>query len=130
VVESAWQVVGDDAEGATLDLADAELGTVDTDVDRLTQALENLFRNAIEHGDQQVTVTVGQLDSGFYVADDGPGIPPEKRDDVFDAGYSTATEGIGFGLRIVDQVVTAHDWEIEVTESADDGARFEITGVE
>jgi signal transduction histidine kinase len=63
------------------------------------------------------------------VADDGPGIPADEREAVFDAGYSTAEEGNGFGLRIVDQVVAAHGWEIAVTESADGGARFEITGV-
>jgi signal transduction histidine kinase len=130
VVEAAWSVVGDDAERATLDGTGTDLGTVDADVDRLTQALENLFRNAIEHGGQQVTVTVGRLDSGFCVADDGSGIPASDRDDVFDAGYSTATEGIGFGLRIVEQIVTAHDWESGMAESADGGARFEITDVQ
>lgn len=77
-----------------------------------------------------VTVTIGDLDRGFYVEDDGPGIPEEERDAVFKAGYSTNEAGTGFGLNIVKQVVQSHGWEIIVTESLDGGARFEITGVD
>ncbi len=86
--------------------------------------------SSVELDDSDVTVTVGELPGGFYVADDGPGIPPEERDEVFDTGYSTADDGTGFGLSIVQRAVDAHDWEITVTDSADGGARFEITGVE
>jgi len=76
-----------------------------------------------------VALTVGDLDDGFYIADDGPGIPPEERERVFEGGYSTSENGTGFGLRIVQQIAETHDWEIEVTKSAEGGARFEITGV-
>jgi PAS domain S-box-containing protein len=96
---------------------------------RLQQLLENLMRNAIEHAGEDVAVTIGELDDGFYVADDGPGIPESERDRVFDAGYSTSTDGTGFGLSIVEQIVDAHDWEIEVTENATGGTRFEIRNV-
>ena len=77
-----------------------------------------------------MTVTLGELADGFYVEDDGRGIPPEERGDVLEAGYSTTDQGTGIGLRIVEQVVDAHGWEIDVTESAEGGARFEISGVE
>ncbi|MDZ5810614.1 PAS domain-containing protein [Halorubrum sp. AD140] len=103
--------------------------TVRADRGQLKQLLENLIRNAVEHGGDGVTVTVGDVEDGFYVADDGPGIPPDERDAVFDVGYSTSESGTGFGLGIVTQVVDAHDWGIRVTEGAD-GARFEVTGVE
>ncbi|WP_336133792.1 PAS domain S-box protein [Natronomonas amylolytica] len=96
---------------------------------RLQQLLENLFRNALEHGGEDVTVTVGDLDGGFYVEDDGTGIPPESREEIFEAGYSTGDAGTGFGLSIVKQIVEAHGWEIRVTESDAGGARFEISGV-
>ena len=66
---------------------------------------------------------------GFFVADDGPGIPPADREAVFDAGYSTNDGGTGFGLSIVQEIVDAHGWRVAVTESADGGARFEIRGV-
>jgi len=103
--------------------------TIDADPGRLKQLFENLFRNAVEHGGRDVTVTVGDLEDGFYVADDGSGIPAADHGTVFEPGYSTAEEGTGFGLSIVSEIVTAHQWEIRVTESAAGGARFEITGV-
>ena len=86
--------------------------------------------DAVSHGDDGVSVTVGRLGDGFYVADDGPGIPESERDRVFRVGYSTSERGTGFGLNIVKQVAEAHGWDIEVTESAEGGARFEVTGVE
>ena len=98
----------------------------------MAQALENLFRNAIEHGGESVTVTIGVLDDkrGFYVADDGPGIPEAEREDVFDSGYTTSNDGTGFGLAIVSRICAAHGWDITATESESGGARIEITGVE
>lgn len=102
-------------------------GTIQADRSRFKQLLENLFRNAIEHGGEGVTVRVGELNNGFYIEDDGSGIPKDDRDDVFTAGYSTSHEGTGFGLNIVKAVVEAHGWQIHVTEGPQDGARFEIT---
>lgn len=104
--------------------------TVKADQRRLQQLFENLYRNAIEHGGDNVTVTVGDLTDGFYIEDDGPGIPADRREKVFNAGYSTNEKGTGFGLSIVKQVSEAHDWDINVTEGSEGGARFEITGVE
>ncbi|MFD1601050.1 PAS domain S-box protein [Halobellus rarus] len=104
--------------------------TISGDRSRLQQLFENLFRNAVEHGGEDVTVVVGELDDGFYVEDDGPGIPPDSRPDVFEMGYSTADEGTGFGLNIVERVVEEHGWEISLTEGSEGGARFEIRGVE
>jgi PAS domain S-box-containing protein len=100
------------------------------DRSRLRQLLQNLFSNSVEHGDADVTVTVGALDDGFYVADDGPGIPESMRETVFEAGYSTAEDGTGFGLRIVERVIDAHGWSVGVTESEGGGALFEVRGVE
>lgn len=100
------------------------------DRSRLKQLLENLYRNAIDHGGDDVNVTVGSLDTGFYVADDGPGIPEGQRDEVLAPGYSTSEEGTGFGLSIVKQVVDAHGWDVRLASSQEGGARFEIIGVE
>ena len=98
---------------------------------RLQRLFENLYRNAVEHGGEDVTVTVGDIDGeGFFVADDGPGIPPDERDRVFQSGYSGDEDGTGFGLAIVERIVEAHGWAIHVTESDTGGARFEITGLE
>jgi PAS domain S-box-containing protein len=102
--------------------------TVEADESRLQQLLENLLRNAVDHGPEGVTVRVGALpdDRGFYVADDGPGIPPDERDRVFENGYTTGSDGIGAGLSIVKRVVDAHGWAVGVTESRGGGTRFEI----
>jgi len=86
--------------------------------------------DAADRGDGGVTVTVGTTAEGFYVADDGPGVPDDERETLFEAGYSTSEDGSGFGLAIVDRIADAHGWSIDVAESADGGARFEITGVE
>ncbi|OYR43653.1 HAMP domain-containing sensor histidine kinase [Halorubrum sp. Hd13] len=102
------------------------------DWSRLQQVFENLFRNSVEHGGDGVSIRVGDLadGSGIYVEDDGAGIPEAERDEVFVDGYTTGASGTGLGLTIIQQVVSAHGWEVAVTESAAGGARFEITGME
>ncbi|QPV61496.1 PAS domain S-box protein [Halosimplex litoreum] len=132
---------------------------VHADRSRLQQLLENLLANAVEHSSttprshahdddaehgapddrprtdgspDTVTVRVGELadGSGFFVADDGTGIDESERDRVFSSGYSTATEGTGFGLSIVEQIADAHGWSVALVESEAGGARFEVRGVE
>ena len=111
-------------------LNDTATRRIQADRSRLKQLLENLFRNAVEHGGEDVTVTVGELSDGFFIEDDGDGIPSEAQADIFEAGYSTATSGTGLGLTIVQQVVAGHDWDIRVTDGSSGGVRFEITDVE
>ncbi|MFP4628518.1 MAG: histidine kinase N-terminal 7TM domain-containing protein [Halobacteriales archaeon] len=123
---------------ASTDAVEAEAGEIRVDVDatvladrgRLRQLFENLFRNAVEHAQAPVTVEVGELTDGFYVEDDGPGIPPDEREAVFKAGYSTADDGTGFGLAIVREIVEAHGWDLELRRGDAGGARFEVTEVE
>jgi PAS domain S-box-containing protein len=87
--------------------------------------------DSAERDGAAVTVRVGWIDDGrgFYVADDGPGIPPDERETVFEAGYSTREDGTGMGLSIAREVAEAHGWEIDATASEAGGARFEVTGV-
>jgi PAS domain S-box-containing protein len=122
VAESAWGTV----DTQDLDLGFDDPGVVVADSERLRQLLENLFRNATEHAGDATTVTVGGLSSGFYVADDGPGIPESEREAVLESGYS-GDGGTGFGLAIVNTIADAHDWDVTITESDDGGARFEFT---
>ena len=126
VVEECWTTI--EPGEATLN-HDVDR-TIPADRSRLKQLLENLFRNAITHAGPAVTVEVGRLDGGFYVADDGPGIPEDVRDEVFRSAYSTEEDNTGFGLAIAKEIVDAHGWEMTVGESVSAGARFEITGVE
>ncbi len=124
VAEKSWRNA--DTGGATLEVVDDP--TVRADPQRLRSIFENLFRNAAEHAGD-VAVRTGALAGGFYVEDDGPGIPEADRDTVVEAGYSTATESSGFGLTIVSEIAAAHGWEVRVTDAAGGGARFEFTGV-
>ncbi|MEY7847657.1 sensor histidine kinase [Natrarchaeobius sp. A-rgal3] len=126
VVANAWSVVAcPDAELVVCN----EEAVVVADVERLSSVFENLFRNAVEHGRTDATIEVGTTADGFYVADDGPGIPPEKRADVLERGYSSA-DGTGLGLDIVSTIVDAHGWELSVSKSNGGGARFDVSGVE
>jgi signal transduction histidine kinase len=127
LVTECWEMVDTPDTGLTIE----DDLVFEADSERLKRLLENLFRNTIDHGDTATTITVGALPDrvGFYIADDGIGIPAAERDHVFETGYTTSTDGTGFGLSIVADIVAAHGWQIQVTESADGGARFEITGV-
>ncbi|ELZ11534.1 multi-sensor signal transduction histidine kinase [Halovivax asiaticus JCM 14624] len=137
IAEDGWQQV--DTGEATLEVVDSM--TFAADRRKLQRLLENLFRNAIDHADGTPTVTVGTIDTddesiliegesfGFYVADDGPGIPAGERADVLDAGYTTAETGTGLGLSIVQSIAEAHGWTVEITESRTGGARIELTGI-
>jgi len=151
VARDAWETV--ETGGATLDIRAST--KVMADASRLQQAFENLFANAVTHGGEDVTVIVGEMPEcptatdrdrdrptrdddhpvrrgGFFVADDGSGIPADERDDVFESGFSTGEDSTGFGLSIVQSIVEAHGWDVAVTDRIDgtSGARFEITGVE
>ena len=150
----AWQTVGGDDETLTVTTG-MEL---DADPERLLRLLENLFRNAIEHGAEGddsddggdpiaaglpddygddepadsvldgLSITVGQLsdDEGFYVADNGDGIPEDEREDIFEAGVSSSGTGSGLGLAIVRRIAQAHGWTVSVTDADGGGARFEF----
>lgn len=128
VLRSAWRVV--DTEDLRLDVR--ETCPLTADANRLQQAFENLLQNSVDHGrsaedDAASTVTAGRLQTtpGFYIEDDGPGIPPERRENIVAFGVGTGT-GSGYGLAIVRSTVEAHGWTLSVAESPTGGARFEI----
>jgi signal transduction histidine kinase len=141
VAEAAWESV--DATDATLSARD---GTIQADPDLLGLLLENLFRNAVEHGSAgysaegaaeageraddrpAVRVRVEPLEGGegFVVADDGVGIPEEERDRVLEWGYSGA-DGDGVGLGIARVVADRHGWSVGVAESEEGGAAFRFS---
>ncbi|WP_435181932.1 MEDS domain-containing protein [Halorussus sp. AFM4] len=145
VARDAWDEV--DATGdATLDVAVDR--TIQADETYVSHLLRNLLENAVEHGStsprsqaredavehggSDVAVTVGELPSGFYVADDGVGIPDGERAAVFEAGYTTASDngGTGLGLAFVEELADVYGWDVSLTESEAGGARFEFRGID
>jgi len=123
----AWQTAQTD--GATLEMDIDEDVVVEGTGELLRNVFENLFRNAVDHNEPPITVRVGALGGnpeGFYVEDTGEGIAEDRREEVFEHGYTTSEEGTGFGLSVVSDLISAHEWNITLTESSDGGARFEI----
>lgn len=114
VAEATWR----DSADATLTVED---GAIRADRGLLELCFENLFRNARKYGGEGVTVTVTPEGTGFAVSDDGPGIPPERRDEVLQWGTG---EGSGVGLGIVSLVAERHGWTVEIRESESGGAAF------
>lgn len=92
--------------------------------------------DADRSGSAALTVRVGILDGeggdprGFYVEDSGLGVPAAEREMVFDPGYTTDPGAHGFGLAVVDEIASAHGWEVRLVPGDVGGARFEFHGVD
>jgi two-component system, OmpR family, sensor kinase len=120
------------------ELAEVPPVVLEADPDRLAQALRNLIGNAIEHTgphDGLVRLEVNLLPSGwvrFSVLDNGPGIDPAQRDQVFERFHRTdksrtrATGGAGLGLAIVQAIAEAHGGRVRAGEAPSGGAKLEL----
>ncbi len=108
------------------------------DTDRLQQVLFNLIENAIKYGRAEGSVIIGGEKSPegmveLWVKDDGPGIPPEAKERIFERFYrvdrarSRETGGTGLGLSIVKHIVQAHGGEVWVKSELGQGATFFFT---
>ena len=108
------------------------------DVGRLEQVFANLVDNAIKYGRTQGTVTIGggKTEDGrieVFVQDDGPGIPPESLDRIFERFYrvdkarSREQGGTGLGLSIVKHIVQNHGGKVWVKSEPGKGATFFFT---
>ena len=132
-------------EGVTLiadrrfELGPVPEGTLHADPDRLAQALRNLLRNAVEHTADATGLValevepVGDDKVRFAVIDDGPGVPPQERERVFerfhrtDAARNRSAGGAGLGLAIVRAVADAHGGHVRAIETGGwHGARLEL----
>jgi PAS domain S-box-containing protein len=125
-VREVWQAL--QTADASLTIEDS--GTIRADRSSFKRLLENLLKNALEHGGSSVDVRAGVLTGGFFIEDDGPGIPAEAHEDVFTPGFTTKDGGQGLGLASVRQIVQAHGWQTELRADDGDGTRFEVSNVE
>ena len=109
-----------------------QLPTVTADRSQLGQVFQNLIKNAIEHGDEntvvEITATADEDHTEFAVADNGPGIPEDRQNDIFDIfNKGGSSDGTGIGLAVCQQVVERHGGEITVDSTEGDGTTFSFT---
>ncbi len=126
-----------DENGATLrvEIPDAPV-IVRADADAVRQAVLNLVDNALkygpDHGDIAVRLTSGPDAAAIAVEDQGPGIPAEDRERLFEAFFRSpraaelAPQGVGLGLRIVRHIMDAHGGRIEVESEPGRGSTFRL----
>jgi signal transduction histidine kinase len=106
--------------------------TIEADEQLFRQMLFNLVLNATqavgEHGRIQIVMRKsGAAEASLEIRDDGPGVPPERRQEIFKPYFTTHQKGTGLGLAVVQQIILAHGWEIECLSNEPKGAVFRIT---
>ncbi|EMA29110.1 PAS domain S-box protein [Haloarcula japonica] len=127
LAQATWESLDRHSDTESLEV-DGE-PTVYGNEEAVRRMFDNLLGNSLEHGESPVAVTVGSFDGGIYLEDNGPGIPEEIQEQVFEQGFTTKDHngGTGMGMASVRQIVLAHDWRIEISESEKlGGVRFEI----
>jgi len=105
---------------------------IEADDQLLRQVLFNLLINAIQAVDAGGKIQISAqhanaAEASLEIRDDGPGVPPERRQEIFKPYFTTNEKGTGLGLAVVQQIVLAHGWEIECLANEPKGAVFRIT---
>ncbi|MEJ5236941.1 two-component system sensor histidine kinase NtrB [Limisphaera sp. VF-2] len=134
VLEELRRTLGHDLEDKQVQLHYDSLPAVEADEQLLRQALFNLLLNAIQAvpvgGRIEVAaVRIGPSQIALEVRDNGPGVPPEHRTEIFKPYFTTHPKGTGLGLAVVRQIVLAHGWDIEYVPNQPQGAIFRIAPV-
>jgi signal transduction histidine kinase len=133
-------VIGEVSRALTHDLEEncvrlqvqESLPAIDADEQLLRQALFNLLLNAVQAVGRggQIEVRAWKNSNGsvaLEIRDDGPGVAPEHRVEVFKPYFTTHQKGTGLGLAVVEQIVLAHGWEIECLANEPRGAVFRLS---
>ena len=133
VVNEVVRTLNFDVEEKKIDLeVKGEQINVEADEQLLRQALFNLLLNAIQavDGDGKIQVQAERQnasEAALEIRDNGPGVPAERRAEIFKPYFTTQKTGTGLGLAVVQQIVLAHGWEIECLPNEPTGAVFRIT---
>jgi signal transduction histidine kinase len=106
--------------------------SIEADEQLLRQALFNLLLNAIQavEGGGEIQVVAEKRNAAeavVEVRDNGPGVPLERRTEIFKPYFTTQEKGTGLGLAVVQQIVLAHGWEVECLANEPRGATFRIS---
>ena len=109
-----------------------DLISIEADEQLLRQVLFNLLLNSIQAvaGEGEIQVVTGRQNASeafLEIRDNGPGVTPERRKEIFKPYFTTHQKGTGLGLAVVQQIVLAHGWEIECLPNDPKGAVFRIT---
>jgi signal transduction histidine kinase len=120
-----------DEKNISLEIKGDQL-SIEADEQLLRQALFNLLLNAIQavntHGEIQIVATKNNASNALLeIRDDGPGVPHERRSEIFKPYFTTNEKGTGLGLAVVQQIVLAHGWEIVCLPNETRGAIFRIS---
>jgi signal transduction histidine kinase len=105
---------------------------VEADEQMLRQALFNLLLNAVQavNGAGEIQILAekrGVSEAILEVRDNGPGVPPDRRAEIFKPYVTMQAKGTGLGLAVVQQIVLAHGWEIQCLPNEPKGAVFRLT---
>lgn len=126
VVREVWGTM--DTDQMTLSIGDDGLFLAEPDSVRIL--FETLITNAREYAGEASIVTVGRFDDGIFFEDDGDGLDVDPPKRVFEAGFSGDQKNSGLGLYIAKRIATDNGWEMTAGPAENDGARFELSGVE
>ncbi len=132
-------VVNEVVRALNYDLEEKKIGlqvkgeqiSIEADEQLLRQALFNLLLNAIQavNGKGEIQIVAEKrngTEACLDVRDNGPGVPPDRRVEIFKPYFTTQKQGTGLGLAVVQQIVLAHGWEVECLGNEPRGAVFRI----
>jgi len=128
LLEEIWSVIGTDEAELIVDLSDETI--IAAEAETFRPLVFNLLENAIKHAGPDVTVRVGESGPrGFYVADDGPGIPESRQEALLGPEETIEPDGSGTGLDVITETADQQQWHVSIGESQAGGARFDIRNV-
>ncbi|MBM3882307.1 MAG: hypothetical protein FJ387_21730 [Verrucomicrobia bacterium] len=133
LVSEVVRALSADLEEKTIRLQPTDVAlTIEADEQMLRQALFNLLLNAVQAVDPggEIQIVAEKHDAGhafLEVRDNGPGVPPDRRTEIFKPYVTSTAKGTGLGLAVVQQIVLAHSWEVECLPNEPRGARFRIS---
>jgi len=135
-------IAGELARALSSDLEDkamklivpADLPVIEADEQLLRQMLFNLILNAVQAGERggEIRIVAEKVTASevqFDIRDNGPGVPADQRTEIFKPYVTNHPDGTGLGLAVVQQIATAHGWDIRCLANEPKGAIFRLTHV-